>query len=154
MIAWRIVKARHASSPLSTDGAREFGGRWNPKGVPVLYASASLSLAALEVFVNLQAARPEFVKVQIEVPDDCGITTWNEPDLPEDWRTLEGNFESQAMGAAWITAAPTLALSVPSVIVPEDRNILLTPFHAGFNRVVVRAVEPFGFDPRMWKPSP
>ena len=51
--AWRIDKAkRSAASSFSGDGARLVAGRWNSKGRVVVYAASSLSLAALEKFVQ------------------------------------------------------------------------------------------------------
>jgi RES domain-containing protein len=51
-IAWRLVKKKHAADVLSGEGARLGGGRWNHVGIPVVYVSETLSLAALELFVH------------------------------------------------------------------------------------------------------
>ena len=42
--AWRIVKAKHAASAFSGKGAADSGGRWNSRGVAVVYASIANSL--------------------------------------------------------------------------------------------------------------
>jgi RES domain-containing protein len=52
---WRIFKKKHKASALTGEGARRFGGRWNSRGVGVIYTSASPSLAILEILVHLQA---------------------------------------------------------------------------------------------------
>ncbi len=39
---WRLVTARYAETAFSGEGARRYGGRWNPKGVPVIYTAGSL----------------------------------------------------------------------------------------------------------------
>src|SRR5205814_1091186 len=52
--AWRIFKPRHGASAFTGEGARRYGGRWNSKGVAVVYTAASCSLAALEMLVHLQ----------------------------------------------------------------------------------------------------
>jgi RES domain-containing protein len=54
--AWRIYKPKHRASAFTGEGARRFGGRWNSKGVPLIYTSSSISLASLEMLVHLQAA--------------------------------------------------------------------------------------------------
>ena len=41
-------------------------------------------------------------------------------------------------------------LSVPSVVIPRDDNLILNPRHADFARLAVGRREPFSFDPRMW----
>jgi len=43
LIAWRIVQAQHITSAYDGEGARRYGGRWNHKGVPMVYAAESLS---------------------------------------------------------------------------------------------------------------
>lgn len=54
MEAWRIVKTRHAADAFTGEGAFLFGGRWNSAGGRVVYASATLSLAALEMLVEVR----------------------------------------------------------------------------------------------------
>src|SRR5437764_448299 len=53
--AWRIVKAKHAATAFSGDGAKKFGGRWNSPGIPAIYLAGSTSLAILEMLVHLQS---------------------------------------------------------------------------------------------------
>ena len=57
MRVWRICRARFAAEAFSGSGARRFGGRWNSPGVPMVYASSSLALAAIELFVHLEPAQ-------------------------------------------------------------------------------------------------
>ena len=54
MRIWRICRARFADEAFSGQGARRFGGRWNSPGVPMVYSSSSLALAAMELFVHLE----------------------------------------------------------------------------------------------------
>ena len=42
---WRITSARFAATAFSGEGARLYGGRWNPKGWEVVYTAQSQSLA-------------------------------------------------------------------------------------------------------------
>ena len=69
MQAVRLVKARRAATALDGEGARRFGGRWNPPGVALVYCSSSLSLAVLELLVHVEplAAPDDLVAVQIEL---------------------------------------------------------------------------------------
>ena len=57
MTAWRIVKQKYpAAQAFAGEGARLYGGRWNSRGVSVVYAAGSQSLAVLEMLVHLDAA--------------------------------------------------------------------------------------------------
>ena len=54
--AWRIVQMRFTDRAFEGEGARLFGGRWNRRGTPIIYTAESLSLAMLEILVNLDSA--------------------------------------------------------------------------------------------------
>ena len=49
-----------------------------------------------------------------------------------------------------ISGASTLALSVPSAIVPQERNLVINPLHPLASRIRVLSQESFWFDPRMY----
>lgn len=54
--SWRIISAEYKNDAFSGEGARINGGRWNSKGVSVVYTAGSLSLALIEMLVNLARA--------------------------------------------------------------------------------------------------
>ena len=148
---WRIAKASYAS--FDGEGARLYGGRWSHSGVRVVYASESLSLAALEYFVNLDTdlAPDDLVSVRAEIPGGLERATVEGGDLPRNWRTCPAPETLQDLGTEWIRRGETLVLSVPSAIVPEERNYLLNPGHPEFSDIRIGRPRPFYFDPRMWK---
>ena len=150
---WRIVKARHAVSAFDGEGARRYGGRWNPRGNPVVYLGGTLSLAALETFVHLapEDARLALVAIEVAVPDSMKITELPAKALPPDWRNEPPPHATQALGLAWVKRNETALLRVPSVIVPHEFNFLLNPNHPAFAKLKIRPPVPFGFDSRMWK---
>ncbi len=71
MRAWRLVRAVHRDASLTGYGARRFGGRWNSRGVAVVYASESLEIALLESLVHVDLAQlpRDLLALELEVPD-------------------------------------------------------------------------------------
>jgi RES domain-containing protein len=150
-VAHRIVKARHAHTALSGDGARMAGGRWNRPGDAVVYASASLALAAIETFVHLgeDALHMAFVSFRIDIPDAVKVQHCRRP--PAGWRDEPPQESSMGYGSAWLRRGDTAVLEVPSAIVPSESSYLLNPLHPDFRDLRVGRARPFAFDPRMWK---
>ncbi len=152
MRVWRLCHQRFATSAFDGEGARLYGGRWNHKGLPVVYCSATLSLAVLEVLVHHRVAIPpqDFVAVPAELPARLKITTLTAADLPADWQQDPAPASLQELGSDWLHKATTVALAVPSVLVPQEFNYLLNPQHKDFSHVVIGKPEKFPFDARLW----
>ena len=164
-IVWRLVKHRHIATAFDGEGARLYGGRWNSRGTPMVYLSASLSLAALELFVHLSAedARLQLAAIPVSLPAGIAIDQANIKDLPKGWRSEPPTDACKAFGSDWANAggnADTNAgaksggaalLRIPSVIVPREFNYLANPRHPAFAQLTPQTAEPFGFDDRMWK---
>ena len=150
-VAHRIVKARHALAAFSGEGARIAGGRWNRPGDAVVYASASLALAAMELFVHLgeDGLHIPFVSFRIEIPDTVQVQHCRRP--PAGWRGEPPQEPSMRYGLAWLRRGSTAVLVVPSAIVPPESNVLLNPLHPDFDKIRIGRARPFAFDPRMWK---
>lgn len=149
--AWRIVKARHAAKAFSGEGAAMFGGRWNSRGVRVIYASASQSLAMLESLVHLN---PPMAFEYVAIGVDFGAATIRklaDDLLPPDWRHEPPPASTQILGDAWVLSNSSAILAVPSVILPSETNYVLSPAHPDFRRIKVGKPEPFAFDPRLLK---
>jgi RES domain-containing protein len=72
-------------------------------------------------------------------------------DLPPDWRTYPAPDRLKDLGTAWIRDGRTVALVVPSAIIPREHNVLLNPVHPDFPRIRIGPASPFAFDPRLWK---
>ena len=150
---WRITTARHAERAFDGEGARLYGGRWNHSGTPLVYTSWTLSLCALEYFVHLEPAMAprSLVAIQAEIPADLRIESLEASSLPADWRTYPAPDSLKDLGSAWARKKEAAALSVPSAVIPYERNVLLNPAHPDFPRIRIHPAEPFAFDPRMWK---
>lgn len=152
--AWRLSKARYAEAALTGEGAKVLGGRWNSVGVSVVYASLSLSLAVLEVFVHMTAtaAEPEdYVSVAVDLGvDERHAERVDLASLPQGWNQLELP-ELKALGDAWALSRRSLALLVPSVVVEGEWNVLINPLHSDAKKLAVQTPRPFHFDQRMFK---
>jgi RES domain-containing protein len=151
LVAHRIIKARHAQVAFSGEGARIAGGRWNRPGDAVVYASASLALAAIETFVHLgeDGLHIAFVSFRIEIPDSVQAQRCRRP--PAGWRSEPPQEPSMRYGSDWVRRGRTAVLDVPSAIVPSESNYLLNPHHPDFRQIRIGRPRPFVFDPRMWK---
>jgi RES domain-containing protein len=147
---WRLSPAYHADKALSGEGSYRRGGRWNPPGLRVVYCADSRSLAVVEVLANLR--RPAFlhsqpwVLIKVSVPDDL---IERPARVPEMWRETPYSTGTQAFGAEWVQAQRSVALRVPSAVVPGEFNCLLNPAHPQFAKVKIGKPEPFTFDPRL-----
>lgn len=113
------------------------------------YASEALSLAALELFVNLPSSLlpVDPVAIEVRVPDDVSIEEWGRSTLPKG----RAGADTQTLGADWVASGRTLLLRVPSAVVPQEWNVLINPAHPDFPRLSVQPPHPFHFDPRMQK---
>lgn len=153
MHVFRIARANRRYD-LSGYGAFLVGGRWNLPGLALLYTAETRALAMLEVLVHLPAG---------DLPDDMYLLTLDVPDavsreeialteLPTDWQRLTQPLPTAVLGHAWLQASRSLALRVPSVLVPQEHNLLLNPAHPEFAQVRLAAEpEPFFFDERLRK---
>ena len=148
--AFRIVKEKWAGEALSGEGARLAGGRFNSVGSAVVYASASLALAELEILVNLPTDRllGSYVAFEIRFPEEA-VDVLDADDLPGDWRRDPAPRDTKVFGDAWTRSKRSLALRVPSAVVPSEHNYLLDPAHPDAEKIDVQG--PFGpeIDPRL-----
>ena len=136
--AWRITRRRFAEEAFTGSGARLYGGRWNRPGVPVVYTAQSRSLAILELLVHIRNTEPihDFVLISV-VFDEALVEAVELHGLPAGWETEPPTQASQSIGDAWVLGGKQPVLSVPSAVVPEERNFLLNPAHALFSRITI-----------------
>jgi RES domain-containing protein len=172
-VFWRLAKARYvepyrragadlraARGPLSGYGSLLRGGRWHPKGYPVVYAAESAALALLETLVHVERAdliRFDCVVIPVRLPASPQevlaqgdlIEVLDEQQLPPDWKAWPSPPSTQRIGAAWLEAKRSAALVVPSVVVPHERNVLLSPAHPRFGDLLIGEPQPFPLDERL-----
>ena len=143
------MKQKHAATAFSGKGAADSGGRWNTRGVPVVYASSTQSLAALETLVHLNPLVVfKYVVFRIQF-DDALLEEYPLKRLPVGWQVEPPPPSAQRIGDAWVREARSAVLALPSVIVSGEPNYLLNPAHPDFKKISIGKPEPFAFDPRL-----
>jgi hypothetical protein len=60
----------------------------------------------------------------------------------------------QAAGHSWVGADNELAVQVPSIVIPDEVNVLLNPNHACYRDLEWSEPLPFRFDPRLFMTEP
>ncbi|WP_108650885.1 RES family NAD+ phosphorylase [Dongshaea marina] len=151
MKGYRIVKSEYLSSAWSGYGAELYGGRWNSKGHKAVYCATSISLAMLEILVhiNSEALLNDYVLLEIELTED-DVMGLHSSDLPTSWNAEPATEETQELGDEWLQSQLSVALLVPSVVVPQEMNLLLNPLHPEFTGIIQKAARlPVLFDRRL-----
>jgi RES domain-containing protein len=149
---WRITTRKWALD-TSCEGARLYGGRWNPVAWPVMYAGTTIEICALEKFVHLAGSpHPPLVLVAIDVPDDQDLVYRPQiAELPADWAALPTPASTQEFGRLWIASVRGLLMLVPSAVIPEAGNAPINPRHPAYRDIRLAIVRDFTFDARMFK---
>ena len=151
---WRIFNPKYTvEQAISGAGSVKTGGRWNSMGIAMVYTSETLSLAAFEILVHLGRENifNSYRKVEIQIPERLILTATVE-DLPPGWdeRSIDP-YVAMGIGDQWINDNSSLALRVPSAIIPQDNNILINPNHSDWKKIVIMKDSPFVFDHRLKK---
>ena len=154
MLVYRLLQAAYRDEPLSGQGAALYGGRWNPKGLSLLYTTGSPALSLLEVLVHINPQRiPDYYLVTIDVPDS--VRSYRVDELPTGWRATGGAqpLPSQTFLLEWLREPNKLVVQVPSSIVPIMANCLINPRHPLFPACQVIDSAPFDIDKRLYDPT-
>lgn len=152
--AWRIATdaPTYEADDMTGAGAELTGGRWNAKGTPVVYAAESRALACLETIVHLNAGGLPLNRylVEVAIPDDVWAAR-EQLDATRlvGWDARPPSRTSIAFGTEWARSLRTPVLVVPSVVVPEETNILVNPLHPSSASLVARKLRLWTYDPRM-----
>ncbi|MYA09008.1 MAG: RES family NAD+ phosphorylase [Holophagales bacterium] len=142
MKVWRLARTRWApdvDTILNGEGALRRGGRWSPAGMRAVYCSETSSLAVLEILVGLPFGvdHPAYRIVDLTLPDDSIVHLDVESAAPG----------SQSLGASALNRH--LAIAVPSVVNPLEKNVVINPLHPRFDHVKPGLLRSFRVDPRL-----
>ncbi len=145
VVLWRIATdaPQYESIDLSGKGAETTGGRWNRPGQPVVYSSTSIALACLETVVHLNAGaglplNRYLVRVEVDEASWQSMVVAN-PARLVGWDAEPAGKVSLDWGDQWLRGQQSLLASVPSIVVPEERNVLINPAHRA--SAIVRATK-------------
>ena len=154
-LVWRIAKhtSQYDAADLGGGAAKLTGGRWNSKGNAVVYASLSIALATLESLAHLGgniAIRNAFL-VQIAIP----AAAWRLREIVEasqlaaTWLAEPPGSGTITFGDDWLSLCAAPLLLVPSVIVPEEYNVLINPRHPASAAIKAAVTRQYIYDPRL-----
>lgn len=148
MKVYRIAQNKYIKD-ISGTGAKLYGGRWNPVGLPVLYTSQHKSLALLELIVHfsaLKALGQDYSFAIIDIPES-DIVSIDKNELPENW-LLPNNPILHTLTKTYFKDLNSLVLKVPSALVRDEYNYLINPLHFDFDGINVLDIEPALVDER------
>jgi len=148
---WRIAATttKYVASDMSGMGAKNTGGRWNSIGMAVTYSSENIALAVHETVVHLKSGGLPLIRylVRIDVPD--AVWAARQVLTPAvGWNALPAGLISIQAGDAWLQGLASALLVVPSVVVPEESNVLINPLHPAATSIVATPVRKWHHDPR------
>ena len=148
MIVYRITKAKYKND-ISGMGAKLYGSRWNPTGVPVLYAAENISLAVLETLVHLEQFElpTEYWLLKIQLPGGVKISSIEISKLKKNW--INDEAYTQYIGTQFINNGQSLMIAVPSAVINEECNYLINPAHKDFTKIRIQSTREFNFDTRL-----
>ena len=151
VIGWRLDAAAHAGTWDSGIGAETWGGRWNPKGTRVVYASADPSTAILEVAVHKGFAALDTTPHTLTafvVKDGKHVATIDPGDVPNPAWLWPGTPSAgqKSYGGEMLAKQPFLL--IPSAVSSHSWNLLFRPdVAAGKYEVLLQ--ERFALDTRL-----
>jgi RES domain-containing protein len=154
---WRIATdtKSYEAHDLSGAGAKNTGGRWNAAGDPLVYTSETQALACLETVVQLNAGGLPLNRylVSVTIPASVWVDARTETpgSLPVGWDADPAGRASIQFGTAWLRSMASALLRVPSVIVPDEYNVLVNPLHSGSRTIIAVKIRKWLYDPRLTK---
>ncbi len=143
----------YEANDLSGKGAEITGGRWNEKGLAVVYAAENRSLACLETLIHLAAGGLPFNRylVEISIPDPVWANARRETatSLPVGWDAEPASRTSIVFGVGWLRSGNSAVLVIPSTIVPEECSVLINPAHPDSATISAVKSRRWLYDPRL-----
>ena len=151
VVAWRIAaqtRDRRAND-LSGNGSARYPGRWNESGQRVVYAASTLALAVLETaaHVNPLGLPLDRFVLRIEIPKAVFARheALEATALDPAWSAIPAGRASVEAASAWYRRGGSAVLLAPSVIVPEERVVLINATHPDAAKIKAFVQRPFHY---------
>jgi RES domain-containing protein len=118
----------------------------------MVYTAGSLSLAAMEMLVNIGAEQvlSAYMSVPVTFDEDL-CKRLNPRQLPASWASYPIPPATRDIGTAWARSKTSAVLAVPSAVVQIETNFLLNPLHPDFPKIGIGRAEAFAYDRRIIK---
>ncbi len=154
IISWRIVSADWAHAAFTGEGGLTHSSRWNKKGTRIIYTASSLSLATLEILVNVPTrliATKRYLAIAASFNEKL-VQRVRTKDLPPNWSEYPATFKTKELGTLWIEEGKSAVFAVPSSLIPGEINFLFNPSHPDFCEIAIGKPENYRFDERLLTP--
>jgi RES domain-containing protein len=151
MIVFRLSKAAFADD-ISGKGAELTGGRWNSKGIAVVYTSESRALSTVEIAVHIPLGiiPDDYLLITIEIPEHVNIEEVNTDVLPDGWNAMPHGHFTRKIGDRFVNEMKSVVLKVPSAVISGEFNYLINPKHPDSKLITIKSKEDFHFDKRLF----
>lgn len=124
---WRMLPIRYQRSPLSGEGARLYGGRWNAKGTEALYLAMDPATAVAEFYQGLPKPGT-LAPYRIEADAIADLTNGGggpldatvEHALVANWKAMAARGDRTP--PSWTLAAELIAAGAEGALVPSAQN--------------------------------
>lgn len=151
---WRIAVEAHTCSANDLRGisSKVTGGRWNSRGKPVVYCATNIALATLETIRFIRSGRFPLNRFLVRV--DIPPAVWDRrlvlDPLPGGWDAIPAGLAARTAGDDWAAAGTSALLLVPSVIAPDEYNVLINPRHPDAPAITAKTLKRWVYDPRFF----
>jgi RES domain-containing protein len=148
MEVFRISRSKYTND-LSGEGARLYGGRWNRPGLSALYTSQSRALALLELIVHFNSAdalRLDYEFLTLDIEDSMIVSLCEEVEIYNKENKI---FPCREKTEMLFIKQNVLGIRVPSVIIPQECNVIINPMHDWMKSVKILKKESVVIDKRL-----
>ncbi|MBA2653080.1 MAG: RES domain-containing protein [Tatlockia sp.] len=139
MTKWyRAAQSEKIEYVFSGDGGLYVAGRWNHKGRKVIYCSQSISLCTLEWLSHngLSVSGYSYYRFSIEIPDEL-ILEIKISELPKEWNCCPSTDKTRKIAEDILFSKNNyLAMAIPSVMIPEEKNLIINPIHNRYAEIL------------------
>jgi RES domain-containing protein len=118
-------------------------GRWHRRGSPIVYFGSNASIVVLERLAHLD---PEVLPDDLILGQFAANVSVERVAATVDIHDLA---QTQARGEAFVKSGAACVLIVPSIVVPEETNLVLNPLHPEAKSLELVGEREFRFDSRL-----